>query len=103
VVKVALRAFGFTVKKQEVLQLILRHADNDNADVVDYEIFEHIVGEKMSGRSAEEELQRAFKLFDVEGTGVIDLRILKKIVKHLAMDIDEAQLRDMIDEFDQDK
>lgn len=59
--------------------------------------------EKVRERSPEEEAKRAFQLFDVHGVGKIDKVTLRKIVRSLGLEIDDAELQDMIDEFDLDR
>ena len=88
--KVALRALGFEVKKQEVLSL-LRDYDKDGHNLMDYESFYKVgtffffpcwrdtrslclrghtqASEKVLARDPIEEIRKAFSLFDDEQTG----------------------------------
>lgn len=63
---------------------------------------ESIVTEKILARDPLEEIRKAFKLFDEDGTGRISLRNLRHIAMELGENIDDDELRAMIDEFDLD-
>ena len=58
--------------------------------------------ERILNRDPLEEIRKAFKLFDEDGTGRISLRNLRHIAMELGENIDDDELRAMIDEFDLD-
>lgn len=47
-----------------------------------------------------EECRRAFKLFDVEGRGIITVEDLRRVMDDLGQAIEEQELQSMIREFD---
>mmetsp|Transcript_7337 Transcript_7337/g.14604 ORF Transcript_7337/g.14604 Transcript_7337/m.14604 type:complete len:165 (-) Transcript_7337:144-638(-) len=99
--KVALRALGFTVSKKEVIKVASEYDVEDKGRIM-LEDFLHIVAKKKSERSPEEEVAKAFELFDEQGKGKISLRDLRKISRELGESLTEHELQAMIDEFDKD-
>ena len=58
-----MRALGFDVKKADVVKLV-HDIDSNNMGTIDYEQFLEIMGEKYARRDPEEEIKKAFQLFD---------------------------------------
>ena len=59
-------------------------------------------GEKGLSQEQIEEIEEAFKLFDVDSSGSIDYRELKAAMKALGVVVDKAELRKMITDVDAD-
>lgn len=55
-------------------------------------VADHAVTEKLLSRDPLTDLRRAFKLFDVDGTGVINLRDLRRVAKELGENLGEEEL-----------
>ncbi|CAI5755939.1 unnamed protein product [Candida verbasci] len=100
--KVAFRSLGFDLSKKEVLDIIKEY-DMDDSRLITYDNFYKTVGEMIIRRDPIEEIRRAFKLFDVDGTGSISLRNLRKVSKDLGENLTDEELQAMIDEFDFDE
>lgn len=62
-----------------------------------------LVGERIINRDPIEEIKRAFRLFDDDGTGKISFRNLKRVARELGENLSDEELRAMIDEFDLDE
>lgn len=99
--QVALRALGFPVKKPEV-KTILANFDKDESGKIDFNEFLAILKEKMLNRDPEEQLKKAFQLFDFEGAGKISIQNLRTIAKEIGDTVEEDDLYGMIQEFDKD-
>ncbi len=99
--KVAMRALGFDVKKQEVINL-MREFDREGSGQIEYPDFLEIMTSKISERDPIEEILKAFKLFDEDNSGRISLRNLRRVARELGENLSDDELQAMIDEFDKD-
>ncbi|XP_076842737.1 centrin-3 [Brachyhypopomus gauderio] len=99
--KVAMRALGFEVKKVDVLN-ILKDYDKNGTGKITYEDFKDVVTDRILDRDPKEEILKAFKLFDDDDSGKISLRNLRRVARELGEDVNDDELRAMIDEFDTD-
>jgi centrin-3 len=100
--KVAMRALGFDVRKTEVLKLMKDYDRNDTGQI-EYADFVDIMTQKMADRDPEEEIKKAFSLFDDDGTGHISLKNLRRVARELGEVLSDDELQAMIDEFDKNQ
>ena len=111
--KLTLKAFGFDVKKQEILNIMKKFEENSEEDFgnpnlnhrhnkIFFDQFIEIMTEKFSERDPREEAIMAFDLFDEERKGKINMKNLKKAVKELNENLTEYELKAIIEEFDTD-
>ena len=99
--KVAMRALGFEVKKQDVLK-VLREYERDGNGRIAFDDFYEVMSDWIMGRDPREEVLKAFQLFDDDETGKISLRNLRRVARELGENMPDEELRAMIDEFDTD-
>ena len=70
---------------------------------LNFEDFMQLMTDKFSERDPREEAILAFDLFDEDKRGKINLKNLKKAVKEINENLDENELKAIIEEFDTDQ
>eukprot|EP00918_Siedleckia_nematoides_P055068 GHVU01120130.1.p1 GENE.GHVU01120130.1~~GHVU01120130.1.p1 ORF type:complete len:174 (+),score=37.80 GHVU01120130.1:77-598(+) len=100
--KVALRALGFETNKAQVLE-VMKEYDKNSTGSIDYNDFLDIMTQKINDRDPNEEIMKAFKLFDDDNTGKISLKNLRRVARELGESLSDEELQAMIDEFDKDE
>mmetsp|Transcript_15954 Transcript_15954/g.24041 ORF Transcript_15954/g.24041 Transcript_15954/m.24041 type:complete len:166 (-) Transcript_15954:151-648(-) len=100
--KVLMRALGFDVKKPDIVRMV-HDVDPNNSGSVDYPQFLEIMTDRYAERNPEEEIIKAFQLFDDDHSGRISLRNMKRVARELGENLSEDELQAMIDEFDRDQ
>ena len=100
--KVLMRALGFQVKRAEVVKYV-HELDPLNEGEVAYDLYMRLMAERYAERNPDEEIDKAFTLFDAEGIGSINVRNLKAIARELGETLSDEELQAMIDEFDKNQ
>lgn len=100
--KLTLKAFGFKITKQDLQELLDKY-DKDNKNRIGFEDFIELITDKFSERDPKEEILLAFDLFDTEKRGKINIKNLKKAVKEIGENLSDAELKAIIEEFDEDQ
>jgi len=100
--KVAMRALGFDVKKADVLKL-MKEYDRNETGQIEYADFVDIMTQKMADRDPEEEIRKAFALFDADQAGAISVKNLRHVARELGEVLSDEELQAMIDEFDKNQ
>ncbi|KAH8428233.1 Calcium-binding component of the spindle pole body (SPB) half-bridge [Aspergillus melleus] len=127
--RVAFRALGFTLPKQELISLLTtygvprpqvqqaaaqqsQHQQQSRAApatnpqhpsnlLMPLSAFQAVTALKILERDPRDEILRAFELFDEGGKGYIDLEDLRRVARELGeTGLEEEELRAMIEEFD---
>mgnify|MGYP003706392583 CR=1 FL=1 len=97
-----MRALGFDVRKAEVLKL-MKEYDRNESGQIEYSDFVDIMTQKMAERDPEEEIRKAFQLFDDDQTGTISVKNLRRVARELGEVLSDDELQAMIDEFDKNQ
>lgn len=123
--KVALKALGFDLPKTEILAELQMHGipasqvhpQNNNGKgvmageggasflgpgrlLLPHAAFVNLAAGRISARDPQEEILRAFELFDAEGKGRIELEDLRRVARELGEGLQDEELVAMIEEFD---
>jgi centrin-3 len=119
--KVAMKALGFDEPKQEILGVLERFgvmasqttktggAGGQNGRgtgvprrLLSFSAFQTLMAQRILARDPQEEIQRAFDLFDEGGKGRITLQDLTRVARELGEGLSHDELVAMIEEFDMD-
>ncbi|PNS16374.1 Cell division control protein 31 [Sphaceloma murrayae] len=124
--KVALKALGFDLPKQEILGLLQTHGipastvhpetagkapqsvgarptfAGPSRLLMPQAAFVMLAARMIVARDPRDEILRAFQLFDAEGKGSISLADLRRVARELGEGLQEEELQAMIEEFDMD-
>ncbi|KAH7034319.1 hypothetical protein B0J12DRAFT_276536 [Macrophomina phaseolina] len=123
--KVAMKALGFDLSKQEILNILRVNGvpantlkskaaataaapqqnpsfTGPNRLLLPLQTFQAIMAHRILTRDPREEILRAFDLFDEGGKGKITLQDLRRVARELGEGLQEEELAAMIEEFDLD-
>ncbi|CAF4720277.1 unnamed protein product [Rotaria magnacalcarata] len=80
----------------------MRDYDRQGKNKINYQDFHEIATEMILQRDSRDEIHKAFKLFDDDESGKISLKKLRRVSRELGDNVNEEELKAMIDEFDLD-
>ena len=127
--KVAMKALGFDLPKHEILGLLQAHGvpapaatsqqqqQGKSAQqqqqqrgayaapprlLLSFQSFQTLMAQRILSRDPQEEIVRAFELFDEGGKGKITLQDLTRVARELGEGLSHDELVAMIEEFDMD-
>ncbi|USP81504.1 uncharacterized protein yc1106_08778 [Curvularia clavata] len=124
--KVAMKALGFDLPKQEILAILQQHgspassAQNSKQSsrqqqqqqqqqyaapgrqLLSFQAFQTLMAQRILSRDPRDEILRAFELFDEGGKGTITLQDLTRVARELGEALSHDELVAMIEEFDMD-
>jgi len=99
--KVAMQALGFEPTSAEISKMV-SDLDIDGNSTVEFPEFVEMMEGKMSEKDQAEEMRKAFRLYDTDGTGKIRFKDLKRVAGELGEAMGDADLQEIIDEADRD-
>ncbi|KAF2866984.1 hypothetical protein BDV95DRAFT_528662 [Massariosphaeria phaeospora] len=124
--KVAMKALGFDLPKQEILAILQTHGvqaqpahphptgkakqaaqaqggyQPPNRLLLSFQSFQTLMAQRIRSREPEDEILRAFELFDEGGKGLITLQDLQRVARELGEGLQHEEMLAMIEEFDMD-
>ena len=89
----AMRALGLTLTKEQVKEMMAK-IDNDNNGFIDEDEFRVLMTEKIKERNQEEELRKAFRIYDQDDTGLIEFWDLRRVADELSEGKKESEAID---------
>jgi len=96
-----MRAMGQNPTEDEVLNLMLE-ADLDGNGTIEFPEFLELMKEKYGSDDQESDLREAFKIFDRDRDGFIDMNELKKVSMMLGTLLDPQEIDELMEEADVD-
>lgn len=122
--KVAMKALGFDLPKSEILGILQTHGvpapgakqpaggqarqaareqyQPPPRQLLSFQAFQTLMAQRILSRNPQEEIIRAFELFDEGGKGKITLQDLTRVARELGEGLSHDELVAMIEEFDMD-
>ena len=96
-----LKAINLDVSDEEIKEII-EELELEGNNEINYEDFVSIVNRREKDVDTEEEVLKAFKFFDKEGNGLININDLKHIMITVCKNLSEPEIDDMLKEADLD-
>jgi len=100
--RVVLKALGFDARQEEIKKL-LEENDIGITERLCYSDFLRIIEHKLGENDTKEELLKTFVLFDKDDSGMISFENLKEVVQELEEDLNDEEIKEMIEEADLDE
>jgi len=97
----AMETLGFNSKNEAIYKMI-SEMDEDGNGTIDFAEFLDMMTARISDQNTKQDLERVYKLFDLERNGDIRLADLKRVAKELGEDISEEELKEIIQRADLD-
>lgn len=97
--KIALMTLGFDATKEDIRRLVA-DLDSSNTTTIDFDDFLQLINALLPTRDARKELEEAFHLFDIDGTGKISFKNLKDVVSSMGEQLTEQEIIEIIAEAD---
>lgn len=98
-----MKKLGQNPTEAELIEMI-NSVDDNGDNEIDFNEFLVLMKYRISDKDADpdKELRDAFAVFDTDGSGSIDRRELKKLMKKLGQALSDKELEAMMDEVDTD-
>jgi uncharacterized protein YneF (UPF0154 family) len=94
-----MRKLGQNPSEADLIEMISSVDDNGDNEI-DFEEFLILMKSRIGERDPDKELRDAFAVFDTDGSGSIDRKELKRLMKKLGQALSEGELDAMMDEVD---
>lgn len=95
-----MRKLGQNPSEEDIKEMI-RSVDENSDGEISFEEFLSLMKSRVGTRDPEQELRDAFNFFDTDGSGAIDRKELKRLMKKLGQALTEAEIDAMMQEVDE--
>lgn len=75
---------------------MIKNLDDHNIMNVNYKKFLELMTDKIQNKSSDNDLKKAFSIFDRDGSGSIDSAEFRFVLKNIAADFSESEIDEMI-------
>lgn len=89
------RQLGQNPTEAEILEMI-KEADADSTGTISFDEFAVLMAKKMKDVNTEEDVRDAFRVFDINGTGLISAHELRHVATNLGERLSEEEANEMI-------
>ena len=96
---VVMRALGCEPRKEDIKKLV-GEVDKEGTGQVDFDGYLQIVLNKMAEKPSDDDILKAFRLFDAEGKNAIGVDDLRRVALQIGEQITDEELGEMISEAD---
>lgn len=97
-----MRSIGQNPTDKQIEEMIAE-VDDDNNGYCEYDEFLYLMSKKINEGQMDEEMVEAFKTFDKDDKGHIDIKDLKRVLKHYNESMNEEEIKLLFQETDADK
>ncbi|PAA49736.1 hypothetical protein BOX15_Mlig030324g1 [Macrostomum lignano] len=99
---VVMRALGQQPTPDELKEMI-KEVDQDGSGSIEFDEFLEMMKKQMRNADSEDELRRAFRLFDADGDGFLSPAELRQVMLNLGERLTKEEVDAMIEEADTDR
>ena len=94
--EIALITLGFANTSKEDIKRLVAEFDTSGRLTINFSNFVRVIEALLLTRDAKSELEDAFKLFDIDGTGLITLQNLKDVVTSMGEQLTEQEIIEIL-------
>lgn len=99
--KNAMISLGFEAKNQTIYQMI-SELDEDGSGEIEFGEFLDMMTARMSDKNTRKDIDKVFRLFDDDKTGLINLKNITRMARELGETLTDEELMEMIERADSD-